>query len=309
MCFCLHENKKKPFYVCVIHTWHLRAMLGTQQQGEARTQPCLCQNAAPRCRPVAGSTSRAGWSAAVAPGATPRSPLPAPYLFLFFPSPPPAHLLLCIKASSQLHQSLVAAQERATQSAVAGCHHGRRWRGCRPHSSRRPVPRASDAAGSSTAGPSHAAQPRDHLQGSTFISDLSQRDEREPSDLNKPKQTSCMLQRQGLQNPEHASAPAQTQQHRSAARGAAAPHSLHGGRAGVSAADPGAAYIGSVPTRGASPRRQAGTGPLWLRAAAGSGTAEVGALQGRGPLCSLAMLGPRAPGYRSSLPCCSAPHH
>lgn len=84
--------------------------------------------------------------------------LPTPYLFLFFPSPPPAHLLLCIKASSQLHQSLVAAQERATQSAVAGCHHSRRWRGCRPHSSRRPVPRASDAAG--------WAEPRSAAQGS-----------------------------------------------------------------------------------------------------------------------------------------------
>lgn len=41
--------------------------------------------------------------------------------------PPPllsAHLPVDIKASSQLQESLVTTQERATQSAVAGCHCG-----------------------------------------------------------------------------------------------------------------------------------------------------------------------------------------
>lgn len=87
------------------------------------------------------------------------------------------------------------------------------------------MPQAAPApAPPATAGPSRATQPGDHLQGSTFISDSSQRDEREPSNLNKPKQTSCTSQRrQGVQNPEDTSTPAQTQQHRSPAGGVAAP--------------------------------------------------------------------------------------
>lgn len=47
-----------------------------------------------------------------------------PYLCFFPPPLMSAHLLVYIKASSQLQESLVTTQERATQSAVAGCHRG-----------------------------------------------------------------------------------------------------------------------------------------------------------------------------------------